>query len=318
MDRSNGYESIAAAFLAGRGNPAKAQVGAAAVRAWARRLPPRATVLDLGCGCGIPITQILIEEGLEVYAVDASPSLAAAFRERFPGVPIACEAAEESPFFHRSFDAIVAWGVLFLLPADEQVVLLPRMAAALTPGGRLLYTSPSQVCEWSDAMTGRQSRSLGAEAYRGVLLAAGLIDLREYDDEGENHYYDAGKPGAELGEPASVSHPARALQVVKTVHTIVWTLFAGAIFAVPVYAWQRRYDIALLLAGLVLIEVLVLAVNRWRCQLTAVAARYTDDRRPNFDIYLPEWLARHNKGIFGALFVAGLLFTWARWRGWLG
>ena len=65
-------------------------------------------------------------------------------------------------------------------------------------------------------------------------------------------------------------------------------------------------------------EVFILAVNRWRCPLTAVAARYTADRRPNFDIYLPEWLARHNKGIFGTLFVLGLLFTLARWNGWLG
>jgi hypothetical protein len=51
----------------------------------------------------------------------------------------------------------------------------------------------------------------------------------------------------------------------------------------------------------VLAEVVVLAVNGWRCPLTGVAARYTDDRRENFDIDLPLWLARHNKRIFGAL-----------------
>jgi hypothetical protein len=39
---------------------------------------------------------------------------------------------------------------------------------------------------------------------------------------------------------------------------------------------------------------------------TAVAARYTDDRRTNFDIYLPEWLARYNRQIFGPCFVAAL------------
>jgi hypothetical protein len=52
--------------------------------------------------------------------------------------------------------------------------------------------------------------------------------------------------------------------------------------------------------------------------LTGIAARYTPDRRPNFDIYLPEWLALHNKQIFGALYVFGLVFAFARWRGWLG
>ena len=68
------------------------------------------------------------------------------------------------------------------------------------------------------------------------------------------------------------------------------------------------------LIAVVLIEVLVLLSNRFRCPLTDVAARYTDDRRDNFDIYLPLWLARYNKHIFGTLFVAGVLFTLLMWR----
>jgi hypothetical protein len=64
---------------------------------------------------------------------------------------------------------------------------------------------------------------------------------------------------------------------------------------------------------LVLVECLVLAFNRMRCPLTDLAARYTDDRRDNFDIYLPLWLAKYNKLIFGSLFAAGLLFTLALW-----
>jgi hypothetical protein len=47
--------------------------------------------------------------------------------------------------------------------------------------------------------------------------------------------------------------------------------------------------------------VLVLIANDESCPLTGVAARYTVDRRDNFDIYLPEWLARHNKLIFGSI-----------------
>jgi hypothetical protein len=54
-------------------------------------------------------------------------------------------------------------------------------------------------------------------------------------------------------------------------------------------------------------ECFVLAVNRGRCPLTDLAARYIDERAANFDFYLPEWLARHNKSIFGFLFVTGEL-----------
>ena len=46
-----------------------------------------------------------------------------------------------------------------------------------------------------------------------------------------------------------------------------------------------------------------------------MAARHTDAREANFDIYLPEWLARHNKTIFGLLFALGLAYALARWTG---
>jgi len=105
------------------------------------------------------------------------------------------------------------------------------------------------------------------------------------------------------------------LVAIKTLHTVVWAFFVGSIVAVPVSAWNGRFALALGFAAIVGGEVLVLLFNRWSCPLTAIAARHTDDRRANFDIYLPEWLARHNKGIFGTLFLLGLLFTWARWLG---
>lgn len=107
------------------------------------------------------------------------------------------------------------------------------------------------------------------------------------------------------------------LVAIKSLHTLAWAFFAGSTLAVPISAAFGRYDLALGFAGAVLVEILILFFNGWRCPLTAVAARYTEDRRPNFDIYLPEWLARHNKGVFGTLFGLGLLFTLVRWVGWL-
>jgi hypothetical protein len=105
---------------------------------------------------------------------------------------------------------------------------------------------------------------------------------------------------------------ATSLRFVKAVHTAAWALFAGCILALPVAAWAGRFGLALGLTAVVLLEVLTLALNGMRCPLTAVAARYTDDRRANFDIYLPLWLARYNKQVFGALFIGGLLFAaWA-------
>ncbi len=107
----------------------------------------------------------------------------------------------------------------------------------------------------------------------------------------------------------------RRLRAVKLVHTAVWAFFVACIIGMPLAALAGRFDVALALGVLVGGEVVVLALNRWRCPLTAVAARYTEDRRDNFDIYLPLWLARYNKHIFGALFGAGLVVALARWFG---
>ena len=110
---------------------------------------------------------------------------------------------------------------------------------------------------------------------------------------------------------------AGALRTIKLIHTAVWAFFAGSIFAIPVFASLNRYTAAASFIGLVLVEVVVLVVNGWRCPLTGIAARYTDDRRDNFDIYLPVWLARHNKVVFGLLYLLGIAYTAARWANWL-
>jgi len=193
IDRSNGYEGVAAEFLAGRGGPRSTRIGADTVRVWARQLALGSSVLDLGCGSGVPITEVLIEEGLAVYGVDASPSLVSAFKQRWPGMPVNCEPVEESSFFDRQFDAVLAWGLVFLLSARSQRELIGRISVALRPGGRLLFTAPEQVVSWTDAMTGRESRSLGAAEYQHEMSTVGLRLIDQYDDDGKNHYYDAVK-----------------------------------------------------------------------------------------------------------------------------
>lgn len=107
--------------------------------------------------------------------------------------------------------------------------------------------------------------------------------------------------------------PASSLRAIKIAHTLAWAIFAGCILALPVAAYLREFALAGLLIAIVLVEVAILVANGFRCPLTAVAARYTSDRRANFDIYLPLWIARYNKEIFGTLFVAGILFTLVQW-----
>src|SRR6476661_5273991 len=174
-DRSNGYEGVAAKFLAGRGRaPSTTGIGAKEVRRWARALQHGATVIDLGCGPGVPITKVLVSEGLNVYGIDASPSLVEAFRHNLPEIHVVCESVEDSLFFNRMFDGVLAWGLIFLLLPEAQRSLIRRMADILVADGRLLFTSPAEPVVWNDAMTGLESRSLGAAEYRRHMSAVGL------------------------------------------------------------------------------------------------------------------------------------------------
>lgn len=183
---SNGYEAIASEFMTRRD---RSRIGVATVRAWARSLEPGTGVLDLGCGHGGPVAAALLDDGFSVYGIDSSPTLVAAFRSRFPHAHAACETVEDSNFFGRKFDAIIAIGLMFLLPADVQGKLIARVAQALNPGGRFLFTSPAQACSWNDVLTGQRSLSLGAGTYEDLLSTAGLALVEECRDEGDNHYY---------------------------------------------------------------------------------------------------------------------------------
>lgn len=111
-------------------------------------------------------------------------------------------------------------------------------------------------------------------------------------------------------DPAS----STALLAVKIVHTAAWALFAGCILLIPWFVWRGDLGTAAILIGIVMLEVVILLANRMRCPLTHVAARYTDDRRDNFDIFLPLWLARYNKQVFGTLFVLGVIYAVVEWR----
>jgi hypothetical protein len=105
------------------------------------------------------------------------------------------------------------------------------------------------------------------------------------------------------------------LRRIKLLHTVVWAVMASSIVALPWLGWLGMFRWAFGLTLLITAECLILALNRGRCPLTDLAGRYTDDRADNFDVYLPLWLARHNKQIFGFLFVIGeviVVWQWTR------
>jgi hypothetical protein len=89
---------------------------------------------------------------------------------------------------------------------------------------------------------------------------------------------------------------------IKILHTSIWVFFNIVIiyllYAVIVGKIDRWVWICL---GCIALEGVMLLLFRNVCPVTLVARRYSNSNEPNFDIFLPNWLARYNKEIYSVI-----------------
>lgn len=105
----------------------------------------------------------------------------------------------------------------------------------------------------------------------------------------------------------------KPLTLIKLLHTIIWNFFNVVLFYLLYAVITNRIDHWVWICiGLVVLEIITLLVFKWFCPLTVWARKYSDSSRHNFDIYLPEWLAKHNKLIYGVMFSLSLLILLVR------
>lgn len=102
------------------------------------------------------------------------------------------------------------------------------------------------------------------------------------------------------------------LILVKTLHTVVWLFFNVVLFYMAYAVIVNKIDKWIWIGiGLIVLEGGVLLIFNKICPLTIVARKYSDSTKDNFDIYLPNWLAKWNKLIYTTLFVGiicGLIY----------
>lgn len=136
-------------------------------------LPPRPTVLDLGCGMGEPIAQYLIGRGCAIMGIDTSPAFIALCQRRFPDHmwQVGDMRTVELP---QPFDAILAWNSFFHLPHADQRHMFGRFRRYAAPGAALLFTSGTNHGE-----------SIGT--YQGEPLYHASLDTAEYQTLLRNH-----------------------------------------------------------------------------------------------------------------------------------
>jgi len=104
--------------------------------------------------------------------------------------------------------------------------------------------------------------------------------------------------------------PETKLLFVKLVHTLIWLFFNVVIFYMLFAAISNRLNGWLWLCyGLVLAEGLVLLIFKRLCPVTIIARRYSNSTRDNFDIFLPNWLAKYNKLIYTSIVIVTIIIT---------
>lgn len=97
-------------------------------------------------------------------------------------------------------------------------------------------------------------------------------------------------------------NPNTKLIGIKVLHTVIWLFFNVVIFYLlyAVVTDQINYWVWIGL-GCFVAEGIVLLIFKNYCPLTVWARKYSNSTRDNFDIYIPNWLARHNKLIYTSL-----------------
>ncbi len=106
---------------------------------------------------------------------------------------------------------------------------------------------------------------------------------------------------------------SRRLFLIKAIHTLIWLVLGSAVLYV---LWSglsgniNRWSWICVLA--IIVEGGILLLFRGSCPLTVVARKYSSSTKANFDIFLPELLAKYNQLLFGTLFTLGLLLMLLR------
>lgn len=157
-------------------------------RAWPDRflthVPAGGTALDVGCGMGEPIARYLIDRGFDVVGVDASASMIALCRARFPdrGWLVADMRGLE---LGRRFDGILAWDSFFHLSMDDQRAMFPRFAAHAQRGAPLMFTSGPDEGEVIGTYCDEPlyHASLGVVEYERCLRTSGFRVREQVPDD---------------------------------------------------------------------------------------------------------------------------------------
>ena len=148
-------------------------------KAWLNKftqsLQPGASLLDVGCGAGEPISGYLVAQKYAVTGIDSSQAMIEICRSRLSDAVWIVMDMRELALEHQ-FDGIIAWDSFFHLKPDEQRSTLQEFIQHLRPGGALLLTVGHEAGEVLGTVEGQAvyHSSLSPQEYKSILSSAGF------------------------------------------------------------------------------------------------------------------------------------------------
>jgi len=105
-------------------------------------------------------------------------------------------------------------------------------------------------------------------------------------------------------------HNETKLIIIKTTHTVIWLFFNVVIFYMLYAVIANKIDCWLWIGyGLFILEGITLLAYKLYCPLTIMARKYSKSTEDNFDIYLPNWLAKYTKLIYTSILLVIIIIT---------
>jgi SAM-dependent methyltransferase len=129
-----GYNRIAADYLAARTQDSE---DVQLLQDLMPRLPEGATVLDAGCGAGVPVTKLL-SQSFQVIGVDFAEAQIERARALVPQARFLCQDITQLDFPNESFDAICCYYAIIHIPRQEHRTLVTNFCRMLKPDGLAL------------------------------------------------------------------------------------------------------------------------------------------------------------------------------------
>lgn len=161
------------------------------LRDFEQLLPKQGSVLDLGCGNGVPVAEYLIKRGFLVTGIDISSEQIKRAKQNCPRGEFILGDLEELQMGEYFVDGVVSFYTIFHLPRTNHLRILKTINSFLPIGGALLITMGDRDFEGFHSLYGEKMWSSHYGPAKNVELVqkAGFeIILDEIDTSGRERH----------------------------------------------------------------------------------------------------------------------------------